>query len=184
VTRIFIASDGTAQGDIETSRRKGLICETEHFPALMRQFGLSFHRFAKVASPIIQRPDGSHVILPDFWLIKQANLLVELKHKYATCDKQFGLEEYRAKSLCDLQELVGDTQTVLYVIHDHARWWDVATQAGKPITVEQFIAADVRMLAQADRRCWGPSWVSGVKKKVPICYWKESRFLALARWLA
>lgn len=118
-------------------------------------------------------------VLPDITVWDDGSQHHEIKHKYATQNGEYGLEEYRFESLLWFAERTG--RPVYYTIHD----WKVAgaTSKADPIeqSIEHWICCPTDVLArQRSESRFGPSWVNGEKKMVPILYWHRSLWTPLA----
>lgn len=135
------------------------------------------HKFDKAPSPIVRLPNGDKVILADVLLLERngENYYCEVKHKKPNRYDNYGLEEYRAKSLQRLQEYAKGK--VLYVIHDHALAGGKFNQQNN---IHHWRVTDITALCQAEHKCfWGESIVDSIRKRVPIWYWPATLWLPL-----
>jgi hypothetical protein len=99
----------------------------------------------------------------------------EIKHKNATTDGYFGLEEYRVNSLLEFMQKTG--QEVYYTIHDHDK------SGGRHATandIKHWIALSLDALVKGiDKKRLSPSYRNGQKSDEMTYYWERSRFSTL-----
>ena len=148
-----------------------LVKRFKHCPVIPNQQN---HEGAAVA----YGPDGKLMTIADVQVLADPNEHHEIKHKNATRDGCYGLEEFRFKSLYQLTSYhVGE---VLYTIHD----WDLA--GGRELKVNKL--KHWRTVRIADlARCQykvrvGSTWCNGHLEQRPIYYWPTDAWTALASW--
>lgn len=111
-----------------------------------------------------------HSTLPDITVWTAPGEYHEIKHKNTTKFGTFGLEQYRFEALKWFANETG--QKVFYTIHNHG----LSGGSNSNINhIDHWITADILDLDEKwTIRCYGDSWINGVKKKTPIYYWHKN----------
>jgi hypothetical protein len=163
-------------------RRVGQAAE-EAFCRLMLEWGRSItaHQIRRTGAAVATVQVGNQTknyVLPDVTLWDDGSQHHEIKHKYATPGGKYGLEKYRFEDLIWFAERTG--RPVYYTIHD---WKNAgATKSSDPIAnnITDWITCNVERLAEQLDELWeGPSYVNGVKARVPIYYWPSALWMPL-----
>jgi len=117
-------------------------------------------------------------LLPDVVIWTSPGEHHEVKHKNPTRFGTFGLEVYRFESLLRFAEET--KQDVMYTIHNH----DLSGgRDGKVNYIIHWVTANVLDLDGTWKgEYWGPSWVNGKEKRVPIYYWNTDLWIPLGRY--
>lgn len=120
----------------------------------------------------------NRLTLPDITIWSYPGQHHEIKHKSPTRYNQFGLEEYRLKSLVKFARAT--CQDVMYTIHNHAMSGGRDTVENQ---IQHWLTANVlELIMHIDGKYPGFSWVDGKRKEVLIFYWNISRFYPLLEY--
>jgi hypothetical protein len=179
--------------NLSGDREVGAYWERE-FCKLAARYGRSFtaHQIGREKSAVAWVRSGgawNSWTLPDITLWTRPGEHHEIKHK-DPCSWGFGLERYRLEALRAFWEETG--QSVYYTLHDYSRQPDSsldyetqrrARKENPKSIAEHWVTAPVsELISPEPREEWGYSYVGGVKKRVPICYWPSSLFQPVV-WL-
>ena len=173
--------NGVHCGDINRDRRLGDFWEDKFCSLLPGGCSFIRHQKDRNAGAVFGVVDPGGVVRwspsPDVtaWWGRGITSHHEIKHKNATTNGQFGLEEYRVNSLSDFMQRVG--QEVHYTIHDH-------DCCGGPNAILNDIKHWVTMSLEALIRCVdskrnSPSYRNGQRVMEMTYYWHRSRFNTL-----
>lgn len=138
----------------------------------MMKNGFATHRFDKAPSPVVNLPNGGHIILADVLVLRRggAACYCEVKHKAPTQHGTYGLEEYRFNSLLALTSWVEGA--VLYVIHNHSL---SGGRDSPTININHWVYVNVHALqGRHVFKGMGKSYVNGKEKTVPMLYWSQT----------
>lgn len=166
--------------DLQGDRELGEFWERQ-FCVMAGTYGMVFtpNQLKKQGSAsAFQLRDGSwhHWALPDITVWTAPGQHHEVKHKRPTEWGSYGLEAYRLDYLLRFSEITG--QDVYYTIHNHAL--AEGGKFGRKNDIDHWFTCEATLLKERiEREKWGPSWVGGEKKVVPICYWGIRHFRPL-----
>lgn len=128
------------------------------------------------ASAWSKRCKHKPLTLPDVTLWSAPGQHHEIKHKEPNKHGSIGLEKYRLDALEWF--FLETRQSVFYTLHRH----DLA--GGKHVkenNIDHWVTCDVSKLLDSGYKLYnGSSWVNGVEKRVPICYWPVGIFSPLS----
>lgn len=170
--------------DLESDRALGEKWE-RNFCKIAAQFGRSFtaHQIGRrrSAQAFFHQNGRYHpMTLPDITLWTAPGEHHEVKHKDQTKGGYFGLEKYRLEALTWFRQET--KQRVFYTIHDYGDQRGLDRNERKLCQENDalhWVSCDVDELGKTvDRTEIGQSWVGGVARQVPICYWRSSRFVS------
>lgn len=156
--------------DQTKDRKLGKLWE-ENFAAIIIPCGFSAHNIS---------PQGN--VDSMIWDDETGNLIrVQIRHKvpwfWSDIGNSYGYEQYRLNK--DLQ-IVTEGCIVIYAIHNYSR-------LGRESTVNEmgdWVAQDIEILADCvDKEALGWTYYGEDYRRLPICYWKTSRFEALENLL-
>lgn len=149
---------------LEEDREKGEITERE-FCKLMQRHGCFTHRFQKgYPKAAVLECGDEYILLPDVWVVPEAKpyFFAEVKGKYPSRYRTYGLERYRVDSLIKIADLTGTP--VLYTINDtrDKKWYWNDLKA---------------LMKQPYKVFWSKTYVAGETKKLPVCYFQKEWFI-------
>ena len=166
--------------DLKDDRRIGEYWERQ-FCVMARDYGFMFtpmqigHEGSAVA---YKGQSWNTYTLPDVTIWTYPGQYHEIKHKNPTKKGSFGLEEYRLKALLAFAEET--QQDVMYTIHNH----DLTGGKEELVNaIDHWVTVNVNSLVGTQAGTWnGASWVDGVKRFVPICYWPAELWQPLTEY--
>ena len=173
-------TNGIHCGDVTKDRALGELWES-NFCNLLQDKAFVPHQKNRNASAVfgVTNCEGSirWIPLPDvsvYWSMGIASHH-EIKHKNATRDGYFGLEEYRVNSLLEFMHLSG--QEVYYTIHDH----DFSDgRHGRLNDIKHWLTMSMGALADdVARKSYSSSYRNGQTARELTYYWHRSQFDAL-----
>lgn len=157
----------------------------QNFIGIASLFGFEGWQVTPLRGPTFKH-DGRRYISPDVWLLRRGNkqYACEIKHKNPNRHGSYGLEEYRADSLIDLQHhFTNDHGPVasLYIIHD---WTRNGNRVSDRNVIHDWYAQAMSELQQHIIGPYnGPTYYNGAVCEKPINYYASSLFKPLIGFL-
>jgi hypothetical protein len=155
------------------------------FISIATLFGYEGWQVSKLRGPTLMW-QGRRYISPDVWILRRDNrqYACEVKHKSPNKHGSYGLEEYRANSLINLQQFFTNQfggVTSLYVIHD---WSNNGNRNDKRNIIHHWRA---QRLDELQKHIMGPymgdTYYNGIVCRKPINYYATRHFAALLDFL-
>lgn len=175
------STNGVHCGNVRNDRALGELWESNFCQLLPEGCVFDLHQKDRTSSAVLRVVElesiDRGITSPDVTVYWGSSVVShhEIKHKNATRDGCFGLEEYRVKSLLEFMQLSG--QDVYYTIHDH----DLSGHRdGKINDVRHWLTCTLSsLLKDVRRKSDSPSYRNGKRVNELTYYWDRSQFAAL-----
>ena len=171
-------TNGVHCGNVKNDRALGELWESNFCKLLPEGCVFDLHQKDRTSSAVLRvvEPESIDrgITSPDVTVYWGSSVVShhEIKHKNATRDGCFGLEEYRVKSLLEFMKRSG--QDVYYTIHDH----DFSDgRDGKVNDIKHWLTSSLsELLKDVLRKSDSPSYRNGKKVDELTYYWNRSQF--------
>lgn len=171
-------TNGVHCGNVKNDRALGELWESNFCQLLPKGCVFDLHQKDRTSSAVLRVVElesiDRGITSPDVTVYWGSSVVShhEIKHKNATRDGCFGLEEYRVKSLLEFMQRSG--QDVYYTIHDH----DFSDgRDGKVNDIRHWLTSSLSaLLKDVLRKSDSPSYRNGKKVDELTYYWNRSQF--------